>query len=286
MTDDCVPSSGDMRGFVNVWWFFLIAIAVTWLFQLPLVLDSRGILHSPPSLSRIALYVSQTGPFVAAFLLTYLSDGRGGVTRLLRRGWSIGFKKVWWIPTLLLLPAMEGLAVSLAAFLGGEPFPELAILARPGTYARSFLFLLYLAALEEYGWRGYALDRLQMRWNALTSSLVLAAFWGPWHLPQWFMGGAYRSDVPFFGFWYGIVMEAILLTWLCNNTRTSLLPVILFHALMNVQVFPTWENPTSAWMFVLIWTLVTIAVIVVWGPRELVRRRQDVEKGHRVEAFS
>jgi hypothetical protein len=89
------------------------------------------------------------------------------------------------------------------------------------------------------------------------------------------MGGVYRSDVPFFGFWYGIVMEAILLTWLYNNTRTSLLPVILFHALMNAQVFPTWGNPTSAWIFVLIWTLVTIAVVVVWRPRELVRRRTE-----------
>jgi membrane protease YdiL (CAAX protease family) len=257
----------------NVWWFFAIALAFTWLFQLPLVLDSRGIVHSPPSLSRVGLYISQLGPFVAAFLLTYLSDGRGGVTGLLKRGWSTGFGRIWWIPTLLLLPAMEGLAISLAALLGGEALPELAILARPASYARSFLFLLYLAALEEYGWRGYALDRLQQKWNALSSSLILAAFWGPWHLPQWFMGGAYRSDVPFFGFWYGIVMEAILLTWLYNNTRTSLLPVILVHALMNAQVFPTWENPTSAWIFVLIWTLVTIAVVVVWGPRELVRRR-------------
>jgi membrane protease YdiL (CAAX protease family) len=265
----------NMKELGNVWWFFLIAIAFTWLFQLPLVLDSRGILHSPSSLSRVALYISQLGPFVAAFLLTYLSDGRGGVTRLLKRGWNTGFAKIWWIPTLLLLPAMEGLAVSLAALIGGEALPELGILARPESYARSFLFLLYLAALEEYGWRGYALDRLQKRWNALTSSLVLAAFWGPWHLPQWFMGGVYRSDVPFFGFWYGIVMEAILLTWLYNNTRTSLLPVILFHALMNAQVFPTWGNPTSAWIFVLIWTLVTIAVVVVWRPRELVRRRTE-----------
>jgi membrane protease YdiL (CAAX protease family) len=266
-------TSKNVKGIANVWWFFLIAIGFTWLFQLPLVLDSRGIVASPPSLSRVALYVSPLGPFVAAFLLTYLSDGRDGVTRLLKRGWSTGFGRIWWIPTLLLLPAMEGLAVSLTTLLGGGAFPELVILARPESYARSFLGLLYLAAFEEYGWRGYALDRLQARWNALTSSLILAAFWGPWHLPQWFMGAALRSDVPFFGFWYGILMEAILLTWLYNNTKASLLPVILFHALLNAQVFPTWENPMSAWMFVSIWTLVTVAVIVIWGPRELVRRR-------------
>ena len=267
------PGTGrNMEGIGNIWWFFLIAIGFTWRFQLPLVLDSRGLVHFPTSLPRVALHISPLGPFLAAFLLTYLGDGRDGVKRLLKRGWNTGFGRIWWIPTLLLLPAMEGLAVSLATLLGGEPFPELVILARPESYATSFLGLLYLATFEEYGWRGYALDRLQTRWNALTSSLILAAFWGPWHLPQWFMGGAYRSDVPFFGFWYGILMEAILLTWLYNNTKASLLPVILLHALMNAQVLPTWDNPVSAWIFVLVWTLVTVAVVVVWGPRELRRR--------------
>jgi membrane protease YdiL (CAAX protease family) len=259
----------------NLWWFFLIAIGFTWLFQLPLVLDSRGIVDSPPSLSRVALYISQLGPFIAAFLLTYLSDGRDGATRLLKRGWSTGFPGIWWIPTLLLLPAMEGLAVSSATLFGGEAFPELVILAHPGSYARSLLGLLYLAALEEYGWRGYVLDRLQKRWNALTSSLILAAFWGPWHLQQWFMGDTYRSTVPFAAFWYGILMQSILLTWLYNNTRRSLLPVIIFHAMMNAQVFPTWDNVPSTVSFVSIWTLVTIAVVVIWGPRKLVRRRTE-----------
>jgi hypothetical protein len=38
-------------------------------------------------------------------------------------------------------------------------------------------------------------------------------------------------------------------------------------------VFPTWESPTSAWMFVVIWTLVTVGVVAFWGPRTLTRRR-------------
>jgi len=254
------------------WWFFLIAIGFTWLFQLPAVLDSRGIIDLPRNLTRTALYLSQLGPFAAAFLLIYRQQGKAGVVGLLKRGYGTGFRSIWWVPTLLLIPAMEGAAVSLAAVLGGESIPDLPILSRPGSYAVGLLGLLYVAALEEYGWRGYALPRLQKRWSALTSSLILAAFWGPWHLPQWFMGGVLRADVPFFAFWYGIVMESILLTWLYNNTRSSLLPVIIVHALMNAQVFPTWENPTSAWMFVVIWTLVTVSVVVFWGPRRMVRR--------------
>lgn len=253
----------------NVWWFFLIAIGFTWLFELPNTLDSKGIIELPTLLLRFVGYLPPWGPFAAAFFLTYLSYGKDGMMRLLKKGWDTTFAKIWWIPTLLLLPAMEGLAVLLARLFGGEAFPELVIFTQPKSYAEAFLLLLYLAALEEYGWRGYALDRLQGRWNALASSLILAAFWGPFHLQQWFMGG---RTVPFFAFWYGICMESILLTWLYNNTKRSLLPVILFHTLMNAQIFPTWNNMTSTMIFVLIWTIVPIIVIIVWGPRRLVRR--------------
>lgn len=258
----------------NVWWFFLIAIGFTWLFALPRTLDARGIIESPAFLSQLARYLSPWGPFFAAFLLTYLNYGKVGMWRLLKKGWDTKFGRMWWIPTLLLLPAMEGMAVLFATFFGGEAFPELDILTQPITYARSFLSLLYLAALEEYGWRGYALDRLQGRWNALTSSLILAAFWGPWHLQQWFMG---VRSVPFPVFWYGIIMEAILLTWLYNNTKKSLLPAILFHTLLNAQIFPAWDTEISAIVFVSLWTLIPIIVIFIWGPRRLVHRSG---KGH------
>ncbi len=258
----------------EVWWFFLIAIGFTWLFQLPQTLDSRGIIKSPAFLLQLVNYLPPFGPFFAAFLLTFLSDGMRGIKTLLKKGWDTKFGKIWWIPILFLLPAMEGLTVLLARIIGGEVFPELEIFTQPLSYTKAFLSLLYLAALEEYGWRGYALDRLQGRWNALTSSLILAAFWGPWHLQQWFMGG---RDVPFFAFWYGIVMEAILLTWIYNNTKRSLLPVIIVHTLFNFQIFPTWNTPLSTMLFVLIWTLVTISVIFVWGPRRL-SRQQSVEE--------
>jgi len=169
---------------------------------------------------------------------------------------------------------MEGLAITLARVFAGEAFPALPILTQPRVYAEAFLSLLCLALLEEYGWRGYALDRLQERWNALTASLILAALWGPWHLQQWFAGA---RDVPFFAFWYGLCLESILLTWLYNNTGRSLLPVILFHTLLNAQVFPTWNTKVSAISFVLVWTAVPILVVIGWGQQRLIRHRIQEE---------
>jgi len=234
-------------------------------------LDYHGIIESPEFLLVLSKYLPPCGPFIAAFFLTYLNHGKDGMFSLLKRAWNIRFRRIWWIPVLFIIPFMEFLSVLLANLFGGESFPEMPIINNPLTYFKAFFSLLCLAMLEEYGWRGYALDRLQTKWNALISSLILAAFWGPWHLQQWFMGS---RDLPFLAFWFGILLESILITWIYNNTKRSLLPVILVHALMNSQIFPTWENKNSAIIFVGIWIFVCITIIIFWKPKRFVRYRE------------
>jgi hypothetical protein len=52
-------------------------------------------------------------------------------------------------------------------------------LAQPLTLIPFALSIFFISPFpEELGWRGYVLDRLQARWNALTSSLILGMIWG------------------------------------------------------------------------------------------------------------
>ena len=90
------------------------------------------------------------------------------------------------------------------------------------------------------GWRGYALDRLQRKWNAVASSLGLGVIWAAWHMPIFFMRGSLLSEVlPLWSvqFWVsmgpGILATAVVMTWIYNNTRCSTLAAILFHFMMN-----------------------------------------------------
>jgi membrane protease YdiL (CAAX protease family) len=103
-----------------------------------------------------------------------------------------------------------------------------------------FLSTLILTGIaEEIGWRGYALPRLQARHNALVASLILAAFWAPWHYnPLNFP--AIRPILP----WHilAVLGTTILMTWVYNSTGGSLGIAVLFHAFAN---FADWVVPTS-----------------------------------------
>src|SRR5918993_4962096 len=78
--------------------FFIIAYAGTWLFELPYVLSEYGA-GLLPTRSPVLLWTSPVsvfmGPFLAAFVMTGAIEGREGVRRLLRRFvlWRGGF---WW----------------------------------------------------------------------------------------------------------------------------------------------------------------------------------------------
>ena len=126
---------------------------------------------------------------------------------------------------------------------------------------------------EEFGWRGYALDRLQNRFNALLSSVILGLIWGLWHLPLFGLEGSIQQNVPIWAFVLGTVLFSVILTWLYNNTGGSILAVILLHTTGNLAhyIFPamatTWGGPYS----LLLNLLVAGLIVLLWGPRRMVR---------------
>jgi membrane protease YdiL (CAAX protease family) len=89
---------------------------------------------------------------------------------------------------------------------------------QPFGIVRFAMFTLVFGPLpEELAWRGYALDRLQMRWNALMSSLMLEGVWTVWHLPLFFIKGSYQHGlgVGTLGFWLFMmdkVPQSIIMT--------------------------------------------------------------------------
>jgi membrane protease YdiL (CAAX protease family) len=180
-------------------------------------------LSAPPIVVNFlfgSLQPAAFGPLVAAFFLTYWNERINGVKTLLKRAVDLRFGKVWLIPTILLLPLITGGAL-LIAILSREAIPDLFWTSNPLVLVVIFVYMLFLGGPveEEFGWRRYALDRLQAKWNALISSVILGFMWRIWHLPLFF--GTEEEIIyqtPIWGLVVTTILLTILMTWVYNNT--------------------------------------------------------------------
>jgi membrane protease YdiL (CAAX protease family) len=101
------------------------------------------------------------------------------------------------------------------------------------------------AVLEEVGWRGYALPRLQRRLGATSASVVLGVIWAGVHLPLWLLPdfGFADQSVPLYV--VQVTSISVVLAWLYNGTGGSLLLTGLAHAAVNGWPIP-WTLPLLA----------------------------------------
>lgn len=211
--------------------------------------------------------------------MVYL-DARGrGVKELLARGLDFKFKKIWLLPILFLMPAIVGLSLLLSV-MTGDTLREIEAFINPLIIVPAFIYILFLGGPvgEEFGWRGYALDRLQARFNDLNSSVLLGIVWGLWHLPLFFMEDQeiYRN-VPIIGFILDTILLSILFTWVYNNTNGSILAILLFHTTGNLAhfIFPAMATNLGGLYSVILNVIVVTLVLIIFGPKRLVRERKQ-----------
>ncbi len=208
-------------------------------------------------------------PALAALILVYRERKTAGMIELLKRSFDYQHikAKIWYAPVLLLMPAVTALVYGLMHLLSWPlPPPQF-----PGLAAVVLFLIFFVAALgEELGWSGYAIDRLQARWNALQASLFLGAVWAAWHLIP--LMQADRSPTWIAWWCLGTVATRVLMVWLYNNTGKSVFAMALYHAMENLcwQLFPSYYDPLLTSLVV---AGAAVIVTVVWGPKTLARYR-------------
>ena len=238
----------------------------------------------------VALFILNFGATITAFVLTAISDGKQGVKNLWGRFWTRHVSIRWLLIALLIWPLVFLIVKLFAAVMDGTSFfpifgPLDEMLA---LFPGAFLFAIFNGFREDFGWFGYLLPRLQAKWNALASSLVVGIFWGLVHLGNWLLppGNPRRGD-SFWAFVLQVILASILYAWLFNNTGGKLLPVMLAHALSN-SVGALIVIPDS-YLLYYNWALLimVIPVVLIFGVKNLVRqKREDVVEQERVHAMS
>jgi membrane protease YdiL (CAAX protease family) len=198
-----------------------------------------------PWYAGIAPEVMAMGPSIAAFIVVLILGGWRGFVDLLRPfgRWraSLG---LWGLaifgPGILYL---IGLGVHL--LMGGETPPFIMIREELNLLP---LYLVMVVLMpwngpvgEEFGWRGYALPKLQHKYGPLIASLVIGTVWGIWHLPDFFahLGviGALTSALGMgflIPYTLGTIANTVFMTWLYNKSKASALVAgIVWHAAID-----------------------------------------------------
>ncbi|QIN83270.1 CPBP family intramembrane metalloprotease [Rubrobacter tropicus] len=260
--------------------FLLMAYAIGWTVFSPVILSEMGLISIPvePSLMMVTSAASVLALALPALLVTVATGGRDGVRDLLARclRWRVGIR---WYLLALLGPLAATLLVS-SAFLGLSPlealvrkWPLLVSVFLPEILVPLVLIQLF----EEAGWTGFMQNALQERRGPLLASLLVAPAFALMHLPLVLLDVPRGGFVPFV---VGIAVQVALLTiiavffrvvimWIYNRARRSVLIVALFHSSFNSATGSGDARFTSelvsgpAAMLVPVAVLVVLAVVIL-----------------------
>ena len=260
------------------WIYFVATFVWTWLFWGVAIVTGATV---ETAAGGIPMLLGVIGPMVTGIAFTYLTRDKEGRRDYWKR--VIDFKRIpgkWYLVIFLFVPVLNVLAALVDVITGGAGATwgeaALNVLTNPSSIVLSILFSTLIPFIEELGWRGYVLDRLQEKRNALTSSLILGVVWSTWHLPLFFVVGTYQAGlgVGTLAFWlfiFGVLPLSLPFTWIYNNTNRSTLAVILFHSMINFTGEVIALSEQAETYSIVLWFVAAIGIAVIWGAKTFTR---------------
>lgn len=267
--------------------FYVLAYAISWIIWVPLLsVDWSGDNINIPGIVALSLFSGQIGPFLASIIVTGLSEGKSRVKALLKKLilWRVPWP--WYLVAILFLPLLTILIAVAIFVLSGrlswsEYFGGLSSFAL--LFPTSMVATMFIGGPlgEELGWRGYAVPRLQQRTNnALTAAILHGVLWACWHLP---VMGMLAAGVPMGLYLPLYIVEitalSVLMSWLLNHTRGSVLLAMLMHSTFNVgnQLFARLGATADDGLVILIplavvYWVIAIIIVLVYRPARLSRK--------------
>jgi membrane protease YdiL (CAAX protease family) len=232
-----IPGIEWLKGHSVAFYYFL-ALALSWLVELPLVAVKQGWIDLP--ISFAVHYLAAFGPMLAALIVTVLTSGRDGLKELWGRltRWRVGWN--WALFSIFSPVVIFALSMPVVWLVKGE-WPDLRLLGQANylPYLGIWVLPVWLATYgfgEEIGWRGFVLPRLQRTMSVSRATLILGLMWIIWHVPAFFYLDTYQGIGWFVlpGFVFGVLCGAVIFTWIYNSTGGSVLMVAVWHGVFDL----------------------------------------------------
>ena len=222
--------------------FFTVTLLWTWgCGFIPVMFGWTG-----TAIGTFLFYFGGGAPSVTALFLVFLTYPQEAVKDYFHRCFS--FKYMGWKWPLITIGIFSVITmISLFAGVGllGYEMPTMdflyAILENPLRLFFVLLISLISGPLnEEFGWRGYALDKLLVRFGFFGASAILGFIWGIWHLPWYFTPGQAQynllqdSAVHAAMFIPSTMLLSFFVTFVYIKTKRSILAGALVHMFSNL----------------------------------------------------
>jgi len=214
--------------------YFLTTFAISWgIFGSALAFDFA---QSP------FVILGVWGPTLSAIIVTAVFYGKDGLKRFFGRiNAREGLK--WFLPLLgffLVIGFTGGFIGSVASGIVFDPkFWGWAWVAQVMVTQ-----ILFVGMGEEFGWRGFALQRLQHIMTPFKATGVIAFFHLLWHAPTYWLGQG-MHNVPAIWAIFFLLPLTILFTWTYNQSKGSILVSVFFHGTMGTTLTYTAFLPSE-----------------------------------------
>lgn len=254
--------------------FFVLAFTFAWVFWTIPILIKAGVYKDAGLGSFFGLGVA--APILAATATAFISKGKEGIKSLYARFFVKKIPFIWYLLAIALPMVLSFLTTVMYGILTNQAV-RISEIFIPLNFLSSILFLIVFAALEEVGWRGFALPRIREKHNAVSSALILGLIWGLWHLPKLISEGMTDVLSIITLIIFGLLLS-VFISWFYENTGGSIFFAILIHASVNASIYCISPDVmekigfnTMSLIFIAIWSLFAISVVIYSG-QDLIRK--------------
>lgn len=232
----------EIREGRNLLLFFVITLLWTWSFGFAPVI--MGIEGTP--LGTFLFYFGGGAPSVTALFFVFLTYSKEDRKDYFKRCFSfryMGWK--WPLITIVFFLIITLIALFIGVNLMHFEMPGMdfinAIIHNPLNLPLVLLISLISGPLnEEFGWRGFALDRLFARFGFTGATLILGFVWGIWHLTWYFTPGQAQynllqsSLLDAVMFIPAVMLLNFAVSFVYVKTKRSILAGALVHMFSNL----------------------------------------------------
>ena len=222
--------------------FFVLTLAWTWICGfIPVVFRFTN-----TGIGTFVFYFGGGAPSVVALFLVFLTYPKDKKKDYFRRCFSFRQAGIKWpLITIAVFTALSAISIAVGVGLLGFEMPTMDYIKAIKTNPLNIFLVLLLSLIsgplnEEFGWRGYALDRMLVKFGFIKGSLILGFIWAIWHLPWYFTPGQAQynllRDSVFHALMFvpSVMMLSVFVSFVYVKTRRSILAGALVHMFSNL----------------------------------------------------